>query len=201
MRRKHLIFYVSLALAAPMPAFALGLGSGSAPGASSLDAHASLDTCGLFSSQIVCKIDVGYNEVAGANRYTASVAAPNGSVSDYGTVAAGGTSLWVPYSGDGDYSVTIQAWGQAPAPGKHARLVTSDVVRAGGNHARRHHRRAANPSSPPAPGSTATSRDQARSAGAQDVQPQTQDDSPPPDCAPTDTSSEGGSSGDTGATG
>src|SRR3954454_11059606 len=109
MRRKRLLLYVALALAVPVPAFALGLG-GSGSGAGSLDAQASLDSCGLFENQIVCKIDASYNDVAGATRYTGSVTAPNRAVSDYGSVGAGGTSFWVPYVGNGTYTVQIQAW-------------------------------------------------------------------------------------------
>src|SRR6266545_7777914 len=132
MRRQRLLPLVALAIAVPVPAFALGIGD-PGPGGS-LDAQASLDSCGLFENQIVCKIDVSYNEIAGAERYTASVAAPTGSVSDFGSVGAGGTSLWVPYSGDGDYSVTIQAWGTAPASHKKRELVASDEVSAGNRH-------------------------------------------------------------------
>src|SRR3954453_12193785 len=125
MRRKRLLLYVALALAVPVPAFALGLGD-SGPGTASLDAQASLDSCGLFENQIICKIDASYNEVAGATSYTASAIAPNGAVSDYGSVGAGGTSLWVPYAGNGTYTVEIQAWGTPPSVHSKPPLVASD---------------------------------------------------------------------------
>jgi hypothetical protein len=134
MRRKRLLLLAALALAAPVPAFAVGLATGGS-GAGSLDAQASLDSCGLFENQIVCKIDATYNEVAGATNYTASVSAPSGAVSDYGSVGAGGTSLWVPYAGNGTYTVEIQAWGTPPSNKTKPPLVASDKTGAGDNGA------------------------------------------------------------------
>jgi hypothetical protein len=134
MRRKRLLLLAALALAAPVPAFAIGLAS-SDSGAGSLDAQASLDSCGLFENQIVCKIDASYNDVAGATSYTASVSAPNGAVSDYGTVGAGGTSFWVPYVGNGTYTVEIDAWGTPPSADKEPPLVAQDKAGAGGTEA------------------------------------------------------------------
>src|SRR4051794_7850295 len=125
MRRKRLLLLAALALAAPVPAFAVSLATDGS-GAGSLDAQASLDSCGLFENQIVCKIDATYNEVAGATSYTASVSAPSGAVSDYGSVGAGGTSLWVPYAGNGTYTVEIQAWGTPPSNNAKPPLVASD---------------------------------------------------------------------------
>jgi hypothetical protein len=134
MRRKRLLLLVALALAAPVPAFAVSLANDGS-GAGSLDAQASLDNCGLFENQIVCKIDASYNQVAGATSYTASVSAPNGAVSDYGSVGAGGTSLWVPYAGNGTYTVEIQAWGTPPSVHSKPPLVASDKTGAGDNGA------------------------------------------------------------------
>ena len=132
MRRKRLLLYAALALAAPVPAFALGLTGSSSPAPGSLNAHASLDTCGIFEQQIVCKLDVAFNQVAGAERYSANVTGPDGSVADYGDVGPGGTSLWVPYVGDGTYTVTIQAWGKPPSPKADPKLLTSDKARTSG---------------------------------------------------------------------
>ena len=89
MRRKRLLLYAVLALAVPVPAFALGLTGSSSPAPGSLDAQASLDTCGIFEQQIVCKLDVAFNQVAGADRYAATVTGPDGSVADYGDVGPG----------------------------------------------------------------------------------------------------------------
>lgn len=132
MRRKRLLLLVALALAAPVPAFAVSLANDGS-GAGSLAAQASLDSCGLFENQIVCKIDASYNEVAGATSYTASVSGPNGAVSDYGSVGAGGTSLWVPYAGNGTYTVEIQAWGTPPSVHSKPPLVASDKTGTGDN--------------------------------------------------------------------
>jgi collagen triple helix repeat protein len=129
MRRRRLLILVALAFAAPVPAFAVGLATDDSGG--SLDAQASLDSCGLFENQIVCKIDASYNDVAGATSYTASVTAPSGAVSDYGSVGAGGTSLWVPYAGNGVYTVEVQAWGTPPSKTSKPPLVASDKTGAG----------------------------------------------------------------------
>src|SRR3954452_18915164 len=130
MRRRRLLLLAALALAAPVPAFAVGLAT-EGSGTGSLDAQASLDSCGLFENQIVCRIDVTYNEVSGATSYTASISAPNGAVSDYGSVGAGGTSLWVPYAGNGVYTVEVQAWGTPPSANSKPRLIASDKAGAG----------------------------------------------------------------------
>lgn len=130
MRRKRLLLLAALALAAPVPAFAVSLATDGS-GAGSLDAQASLDHCGLFESQIICKIDATYNDVAGATSYTASVSAPTGAVSDYGTVGGGGAGFWVPYAGNGVYTVEIQAWGTPPSKHSKPPLVASDRTGAG----------------------------------------------------------------------
>jgi hypothetical protein len=131
MRRKRLLLLVALALAAPVPAFALEQAiTGS--GTSSLNTQASLDSCGLFEDQIVCKIDASYSEVAGATSYTGSVTAPSGAVSDYGSVGAGGASFWVPYVGNGTYTVQIQAWGTPPSDDKKPKLLAEDRAGAAG---------------------------------------------------------------------
>ena len=131
MRRPRLLLYVALALLVPVPALAIDQLGGPGSGSTSLDASASLDSCGLFENQIVCKIDASFNEVDGATSYTASVTAPNGAVSDYGDVGAGGASLWVPYVGNGTYTVEVQAWGTAPSKDKKPRLLASDKASAG----------------------------------------------------------------------
>jgi hypothetical protein len=132
MRRPRLLLYVALALLVPVPALAIDQLGGPGSGSTSLDASASLDSCGLFENQIVCKIDASFNEVDGATSYTASVTAPNGAVSDYGNVDAGGASLWVPYVGNGTYTVEIQAWGTPPSSkDKKPKLIATDKASAG----------------------------------------------------------------------
>jgi hypothetical protein len=76
-----------------------------------LGVEASLDRCGLSAERVVCKIDVGYDRLAGAESYSVGVAAPDGSAVAAGAVPAGGASLWVPYAGNGLYLVTVKALG------------------------------------------------------------------------------------------
>ena len=61
MRRPRLLLYVALALLVPVPALAIDQLGGPGSGSTSLDASASLDSCGLFEKQIVCKIDASFN--------------------------------------------------------------------------------------------------------------------------------------------
>jgi hypothetical protein len=113
MNRKRALLYAVLALAVPLPALAIETGSGT----TSLGVEASLGGCGIGDAAITCRIDASFNRVADAEYYTASVTAPDGSVSDLGTVAAGGgegrtsAGLSVRYAGNGEYTVTITAWG------------------------------------------------------------------------------------------
>jgi hypothetical protein len=114
MLRRRVLLYAGLALAVPLPAFALDAGSGPA----SLSVQASLAQCGIASSSVVCEVSTTFNRLPEADYYTASVTAPNGNVQDFGTVAEGGgagrasAGLWVAYAGSGDYTVTVSAWGQ-----------------------------------------------------------------------------------------
>jgi hypothetical protein len=104
------MLYAALALAIPLPALAL---TGD-EGGSGLSVEASLEGCGVNGPRIVCEINTSFGSIEGADYYTASVTAPDGSVTDFGRVAGaggGGTSLWVPYVGNGTYSVTVTAWG------------------------------------------------------------------------------------------
>jgi hypothetical protein len=116
MRRRRTVIYAALALAVPLPAFALSGDDSS--GSASLGVTASLDQCGIAASTVVCKIDASWNTVAGAERYTASVTSPDGAVTDYGDVGGTSTSLWVPYVGNGTYTVTVSAWGTPPGADK-----------------------------------------------------------------------------------
>ena len=70
-------------------------------------------------------------QVDGATSYTASVTAPNGAVSDYGDVGAGGASLWVPYVGNGTYTVEGPGLGHRAVQGQKPRLLASDKASAG----------------------------------------------------------------------
>ena len=111
--RGRTILYVLLALTVPTGAFAL-TGGDDGPPAESLSVSASLDGCGIASDSIVCKIDARWNDLPGATRHTATVAGADGSVVDYGDVGAGSASFWVPYTGNGTYTVTVSAYGTPP---------------------------------------------------------------------------------------
>lgn len=108
-RQRRALILAALALAVPLPALALTGGSGSG-----LAVSASLNGCGVAGGSIVCGIDASFGGIAEARYITASVTAPDGSVTDFGTVArgsSGSTTLWVPYTGSGTYTVSASAWG------------------------------------------------------------------------------------------
>ena len=90
-----------LALAAPLPAFAISDQAfkpmSADPGPAALSVSASLDSCSVFANNVVCKLDVSFNPLSNADSYSATVTAADGSVTDLGDVGPGGASLWVPY--------------------------------------------------------------------------------------------------------
>ena len=123
-----------LALAAPLPAFAISdqaLKPMSAdPGPAALSVSASLDSCGVLTNNVVCKLDVSFNPLPDADSYSATVTAADGSVTDLGDVGPGGASLWVPYVGAGTYSVKITAYGELTKPHDadgHGPVIATDV--------------------------------------------------------------------------
>jgi hypothetical protein len=150
MVRRRAFLFAGLALAIPVPAMALTSGGGE----SALSVEASLARCGVTGPQIVCEIETSFGSVEGAEYYTASVSGPDGGVTDFGRIGGadgGGTSLWVPYVGNGTYSVTVTAWGDAKdgdpevidrakasaagAPGETEKLRNRDATGAGeGTH-------------------------------------------------------------------
>lgn len=126
-RRRRAVLLTLLALAAPLPAFALssdGPGMGSAT-PTTLNVSTTLGSCGLAGTEIVCELKVAYDTVSGASRYTASVTRADGSVVDYGNVGAGSASLYVPYVGRGSYSVRITAYGSTPEEGGRGQVLAT----------------------------------------------------------------------------
>jgi hypothetical protein len=109
-----------LALATPLPAFALENGAlgpvTAAAGPAGINVSTSLGSCGVLEGGVACELNVSFGAVEGADSYTAAVTRADGSVIDYGSVGAGGTSLWVPYVGAGTYSVRITAYGTPETP-------------------------------------------------------------------------------------
>jgi hypothetical protein len=114
MIHKRIFALALIALAVPFPALALEGGGSAAPGSPGLSVSASLESCGLAGSQIMCKINAGWNSLEGAESYSVSVTSADGSVIDMGETTGQGTSVWVPYVGSGTYSVTVAAWGTPP---------------------------------------------------------------------------------------
>lgn len=112
--RRRIFGLALVALAVPFPALALDGGASAEPTTQSLTVTASLDSCGLAGTQVLCKINAGWNALEGAENYTVSVASPSGSVSEQGETSGPGSSVWVPYTGPGTYSVTVTAWGTPP---------------------------------------------------------------------------------------
>lgn len=105
-----------LALAAPLPAFAVSeLTATSESQVSQLSVSTSLESCGLLETQLICTLNVSFEPIPGATGYSASVTRADGSVMDAGSVEAGGSSIFVPYVGSGSYSVRVTAFGE-PEP-------------------------------------------------------------------------------------
>ncbi len=118
-RRKRTLILALLALAVPLPALAISdqsVDAEAGPAVAAIPVSASLDTCGVLAVEIVCKINVSFPPVPGATSYSASVTAADGSVTDHGSVGAGAATLFVPYAGDGGYSVRIVAYGPPADP-------------------------------------------------------------------------------------
>jgi hypothetical protein len=112
--RNRILGLALIALAVPFPALALDGGGAQETGSPGLSVTASLDSCGLAGSQIMCKIDAGWNTLEGAETFSVSVTSADGSVVDMGETTGQGTSVWVPYAGSGSYSVEVTAWGTPP---------------------------------------------------------------------------------------
>src|SRR4051794_9221080 len=107
-RRRRTILLAMLAVAVPLPAFAISGGFDSAaPSPASISVSASLDSCGVLDDGIVCELEVSFSTVPNADSYTATVTRADGSVVDYGSVGPGGSTIYVPYVGAGNYSVKI----------------------------------------------------------------------------------------------
>ncbi len=123
----HLLLVLA-ALAVPIQAGALKGSDGTGSGGG-LAVSASLDHCGFAETAITCQINVSWTGVEGAERYSAAVTLADGSVRDMGTIGTGPSggfsSIWVPYAGDGTYTVTITAWGSDP-DGKEKKIADED---------------------------------------------------------------------------
>ena len=117
--RRRIFVLAGLALAIPLPALALEGGNSEAPtqgtpAPQALSVSTSLGECGVGEATVFCTLNVSFNAIDGATSYSATVTRADGSVVDYGSVGAGGTSLYVPYVGPGNYSVRVSAYGSLP---------------------------------------------------------------------------------------
>ncbi len=112
--RNRVFILALIALAVPFPALALTDGPGGPSPSASLSVSTSLDHCGLAATQIVCKIDAGWNSVPGAEDYSLTATSADGSVVDMGRTSGQSSSVWIPYAGPGVYSVQVTAWGTPP---------------------------------------------------------------------------------------
>lgn len=132
-RRKRALILTLLALAVPLPAYAITNEVLAAPaGPSSISVSASLASCGVIDDGVACQINVSFSEVANASSYTATVTRADGSVIDYGAIGAGGASIWVPYVGAGTYSVKVTAYGEpetATDPDGHGEIIATGYSR------------------------------------------------------------------------
>ena len=118
-RKKRTLILALLALTVPLPALAISdqsVDADAGRAVAAISVSASLDTCGVLAVDIVCKINVSFSPVPGATSYSASVTAADGSVTDHGSVGAEAATLFVPYAGDGGYSVRIVAYGPPTDP-------------------------------------------------------------------------------------
>jgi hypothetical protein len=113
-----------LALAAPLPAFAISeLAPTSEGQVAQLSVTTSLGSCGVLETALVCTLNVSFEALPAATGYSASVTRADGSVIDTGAISPGGSSIHVPYVGSGTYSVRVTAYGD-PEPVE----VTGDEV-------------------------------------------------------------------------
>lgn len=118
--RKRTLLLTVLALAVPLPAYAItdraleAVGAGTGP--ATIEVSTTLASCGVLEDGVVCKLEVSFGPVPEAASYAAAVTRADGSVIDYGAIEPGGAALWVPYVGSGVYSVRITAYG-APERG------------------------------------------------------------------------------------
>jgi len=109
MSRRWIIPLAALALLVPVGAVALDRGS------SGLGVQASLGSCGVADNSVLCEISASFDRLDGADFYTATLTRPDSTIQDFGRVADGESgratvSLWIPYSGNGSYTVEVTAW-------------------------------------------------------------------------------------------
>ena len=76
---------------------------------------------------VVCNLYVSFSSVSGATSYTAEVTRPGGGVQTF-DVGRGSATLPVTYTGNGEYVVTIKAYGD-PAGADDKGVIAKDRAR------------------------------------------------------------------------
>jgi hypothetical protein len=119
---------VAIAAVAAVAALAAAL-----PGAASAQQEpvalsVSADVVGCHGSPragtVVCDFYVSFSSVSGATSYTAEVTQPGSGVQTF-DVGAGSATLPVGYTGNGEYVVTIKAYGNPAGPDKQGVVAKS----------------------------------------------------------------------------
>jgi hypothetical protein len=110
--RQHLARRAAIVTVAAVGALG-AFGATPAAAASGLSVSASVTGCSGSprAGTITCNVDVAFGSVPGAVSYTAEVIRPDGSTQSFGQVGPAAASLPVSYVGNGEYVVTISAWG------------------------------------------------------------------------------------------
>jgi hypothetical protein len=98
------------ALASLVALFPAGGSAQTAPAGMSVSASVTGCRGGASAGGITCDIYVSFSSVSGATSYTAEVAGPGGGPQSF-SVGSGSATLPVGYTGNGQYVVTIKAWG------------------------------------------------------------------------------------------
>jgi hypothetical protein len=110
--RRHLRRWLAVAGVSAVAGVAAGGASGQS--VHTLSVSASVSGCEGSGGAITCEVDASFGSISGAEYYTAKVTAPGGGAQSFGRVGPGSASLPVSWTGNGEYVVTISAWGSDP---------------------------------------------------------------------------------------
>jgi hypothetical protein len=120
--RLHLGRRVALAAAAVAAAFGTLFPAGASAQQTPVGLSVSADVTGCHGSPaagtVVCNLYVSFSSVSGATSYTAEVARPGGGAQTF-NVGGGSATLPVGYTGNGEYVVTIKAYGDPAGADKN----------------------------------------------------------------------------------
>jgi len=119
LRKPRLLLLALISIIVPLQAGALEGGgrddSAQVTISAPLSVSASLGECGSLAGGASCQVTIGWSGVAGADYYTAAVTSPDGASMPLGTVGSGesggSATVWIPYLGNGSYSISVSAWG------------------------------------------------------------------------------------------